>query len=391
MATTSPVATAETPKISVSSRVHSESPLRRLAPFAAVLSVTGLCLQLLVNAELSYLFIANRYGKNVAPIPPVLWALAGGAIAGALLCAWFFRGRYGRRIAPAGFLLSAACWWAALKVPGETSAVATAVFAGFAVGASLVAVGLCLRPTVHHGKLGLVCGLGVGAAYALAPIPTSITSGAATLVWEGFGGALLGLFASLGLRSEPYKHSGALDYQPKPLATWIAIFFLLVWLDTIGYYVIQHAGATKPPTWDSTLILYGNGFLQLCAAVLTGIALDRHQVTLSAVVGAIVLVAACLIAGGSPQNYSPAHVLYVIGVSIYATTLLYYAARSGRRWVMAAITAISIFGGVALASCLAANVRVFPLWSIGVVASLITIAMILRKWARGPDGEGVAF
>lgn len=356
----------------------------------ACVAIAALYVYFLVFGELAFLNVV------MAALPKgnvfvFLSALGCGGVIGSLACAFVFRGKSGKYLAAVGFGLCAVAAPLTLHVHTQNGLLAASWVSGAALGWATVSLALCIRPTTHGRRLGLVCGLGTGTAYAICNLPIVLEANPQVQIYIATGAALVGLLATLPMRSNPHKSSGALDYRPATASIWIGVFTLLVWLDSAAYFIIQHSEAMKTLTWDANLMLYGNGFLHFTAALLTGLALDRHHFTTTLVSAAGLLVAACLILAGSPQLHALAHVLYVGAASIYSTALVYYPARSGRRWIAAALFAVGGWGGSALGVTMASQIRELPAWAVGVGGVMLTAALIARKWTRGDEGDGVRF
>lgn len=357
---------------------------------AAVVAIAALYVHLFVFAELAFLNVVKAAVSGIKPAV-VLISLGAGGIAGCVACAYSFHGRTGKWFATLGFVLSGVFSFGVLQVHSQSTVLLVALCVGAALGWTAVSVVLCLRPTVHGDRLGLVCGVGTGLALAICHLPFVLDAAPREQIGGAIVAVVFGAVATLRMRSEPYKLSGAVDFQRSTAAVWISVFTFLVLLDSAAFFVIEHTESLKLPSWDGSLVLYGNGFLHFCAALLTGIAIDRRYFTPALVAAGGLLVCACLILTGSPQLYSFAHVLYVGAASIYLTALVYYPARSGRRGLAATLFAVAGWGGSALGVALASKANGLPEWMIGIVAVLMTGVLILRKWTRGPAGFGVRF
>lgn len=367
------------------------SPLRPpVALPAAVIAIAALYTHFLIFGEFAFLEVA-RPAVPANAFPHILGTLGLGGIGGSLLCAAVFRSRYGHWLASIGYAGCAAAAYAAFELRSYGTALFAAGLSGLSLGITTVSLALCLRPTVHLRRLGLACGLGTGLAYAVCNLPPVFNATPRIQILVAMGACMVGFAASLLLRSQPHHHSDAADYQPRAVGLWIVVFALLVGLDSAAFYVIQHTQGLKVSTWEGSLVLVGNGFVHLLAAVLAGIAIDRQRFTPTAVAASVCLITACLIIAGSQRHAAFARVLYMAAVSFYSTALVYYPARSGRRWIAGGLFALSGWIGSALGILVATGLQHVPAWLVGLAAVVLTAAFALRRWARGPEGTGLLF
>lgn len=362
-------------------------------PFAlasAIAAVAALYVHFLIFGEFAFLEVV-RVAVPAGALPKVLSALGAGGIVGSVLCAVLLRARIGRWVTLAGFAGCAVSALWAMHLDSVLSAVLAAGLSGLTLGVTTVSLAMCLRPTVHLSRLGLTCGAGTGIAYGICNLPVVFSAPPRIQIALAFFASVAGLIAAVGLASNTHHHSDATDYKPRAIAVWILVFLTLVWLDSAAFYVIQHTEYLKSNTWEGSLALVGNAFVHLLAAVLAGVALDRRRFGPTAITAAVCLVVACLIIAGSARHAALARVLYMTGVSLYSTALVYFPARSGRRWVAAGLYAISGWIGSAIGIGIAENLHRIPAWTVAVAALLLTGAFALRRRARGPEGVGILF
>jgi len=255
------------------------------------------------------------------------------------------------------------------------------------VGGSLawtaVALVLCLRPTVHLKRLGTCCGIGTGLAYAICNQPLIFTASPRTQTVIAIFSALIGLTFAFRLQGSPVKSSTSHDYHPLPIIVWLILFFGLVWIDSAAFFIIQHSSYLKADTWEGAVSLQGNAFVHLCAAILAGIALDRHQQALSLCFALLALLAACLLLSKSSYYFPAACVFYTAGVSVYSTALVFYPARGGRPWLAGLIFAFSGWFGSAVGIGMAQSLHTIPLSFIIFAAIMATVAFSVRyTWLK---------
>lgn len=302
-------------------------------------------------------FAQLTLGRGHAQAP--LIALMAGGLISTVAAVRFFSPSQGRWLLAGGF---AGCLLGALITTSATSSFTLSLVGlliGLSTGWTTMILVLCLRPTLHLRRLGMWCGLGVGLAYALCNQPFIFE---ATLEQKMMTAAILGAFgmmASFGLRGGPIRASSLPDYEFRAASGWIVALFVLVFLDTLVFFIIQNSVTLKKLSWDTPLILQGNAFVHLCAAFLTGLALDRRWSGSAALFALLLLLTSCLVLGMQLEHFPKARMLYITAVSIYSTVLIFMPARSGRPQFAALVFAISgwFASGLALSIAVAQDVR----------------------------------
>ena len=336
-----------------------KSPLSAIV--AGVGAVMAVFVFFLVFAGFAFVDLA-RAAVSPGVMHVVLAALGLGGVGGCVLAAQKFTPDRGRRQLIAGF---AGCLLAALitlvvRVPALIVLIAALV--GVSTAWTTVILSLCLRPTFHFNRLGRWCGLGTGLAYALCNQPFVFEGSVNDKIVTAAVAAGLGMLAALRVRTAALRPSSLPDYEFQAATGWVVALFALVFLDTLVFFVIQNSVVLKQLSWETPLILQGNAFVHLCAAFITGLVLDQRWPGLAALTALVLLVASCVVLGLHVEHFPKARILYIAGVSVYSTILIYLAARGGRPRFTAVLFGVSgwLASGLALAAAVGFDARRVP-------------------------------
>ena len=255
----------------------------------------------------------------------------------------------------------------------------TAALVGAGLGFSTVTLIGGLRGLVGGRRLGLAAGLGTGVAYAFCNLPGVFTAPAGRQAGIALLVLLGGLIATAGFPAvgdEP-PPAGP-DYEPRGLVAWIAVFLVLVWLDSATFFIIQNTPTLKEAAWSGAGRLVFGATVHLLAALLAGVAFDRGKLG-PMVAGSFVLLATACLLLGRAGTVQP---IYVAGVSVYSAALVFYPARGARPWVPALVYAISGWGGSALGIGMAQELSAVPAWSLAAAGVIVIGALTLRRRGR---------
>ncbi|MFI5337650.1 MAG: cbb3-type cytochrome c oxidase subunit II, partial [Opitutales bacterium] len=337
----------------------------------------------LIFAEFALLQLCRPLGA--AEIQWVLGGLGFGGIAGSLLAGRLYSDASGRRHLRIGFLGCALAALAALLGQHHLALLAgSALATGLALGWLTVTLASALPTLVPTGRLGLVCGLGTGLAYALCNLPALFTAGAGVqtlvAVAAGVAGAVLLGPARPAAVVRPARASNG----SRELAGALLLFTVLVGLDSAAFNVIQTTPPLKAALWTGTEALWGNALGHSLAAIAAGLALDRGWCRGALGMGAALLLAACtLLAPGQVHWAGLIRILYVAGVSVYSTALVFYPASTGRPRVVALFYALAGWVGSGLGLGLTQEMHGIPAGGLVAAAALVFCSLAWR-----PDGRG---
>ena len=364
-------------------------PREEFKPSLRALVVTVLA----VAATYSYFLIFAQFGflralqailgEEDGVLRPIMAWMGIGGIAGSVLVALIHNGRTGRPLMFLGFMLCGAM--AGVSVAAVLPGWFFFCAAGIGVGTGIITVTLAamLRREVGGKKLGLCLGAGTGLAYGLCNLPVVFNAGATGHAAVGIVACVVGCFAVLGFQQgAPQSLEDGVDYQPRGIAGWVAVFFALVWLDSAAFYVIQHTPVLRGGTWSGEAQLYLNAIVHGAAALLAGEMLDRRALVGTILTATALLVSACLLIGMGPGYFSTGAFCYTAGVSCYSTALVYYPSRKGRVGLAALVYAVAGWGGSALGIGMAKNLGAVPVWFLIVASSLILGAFLGRARFR---------
>lgn len=343
-------------------------------PLAVALVVAATYVYFLIFTEFAFIELAGQAGVGAGPLRIVMGALAIGGIAGSVLAAWRFRAdRLGRAL-QWGFAVCGVAAGIATRVPAAGFAW-VALVTGLGLGWLTVTLAAGLRSVLPDSRLGWWIGTGTGLAYAICNLPVVFATTAVNQTWVAVAACGLGLVLARGWQTEtaPARDEG--DFGRG--AGWIWLLFLLVWLDSAAFYVIQHVTAWRTPTWSGDARLWGNAAAHLAAALLAGWMIDRGWMARVLPLALGLLWLACWrlshgLFGGSVW-------FYTVAVSLYSTVLVAYPARSGRPWVAAAVYAIAGWVGSALGIGMVESRPAMPEWFLMLAAVVFGLAWLWQN------------
>lgn len=294
--------------------------------------------------------------------------------------AWCFRAERARAWLVGSFALAGGAAALAMRAEAIGMFGVVAALTGLGIGGATVTLATVIRRVLGTKHLGLMLGLGTGLAYGFCNLPPVFQASPATQAGLALGAALAGMIAAAGLELRaPAAVPEAADYRPRGLAIWVIVFLALVWLDSAAFYVIQHNPGLQGGTWRGAGRLYANAGLHFGAAVLAGWALDRGWLRGVVLVAMGLLVAACLLLEAASPWPGGVAALYVIGVSLYSTALVFYPGRSGRAAVAALVYAVAGWAGSALGIGLVEHSQRVPGWLPAGAGLALVVALVLRR------------
>ena len=348
---------------------------------AAVLAVAATYVYFLIFAQFGFLRMVQATAADALKSIMGVMGLAG--VAGSVLAARVFAVQRIRRLLAAGFTVCAAA--AGLSLAAGTAGMfhLVALLVGLGTGFTTVTLAGILRRAVGGRWLGTVIGGGTGLAYGFCNLPAVFSAGANGQAGLALLAATAGVAATGALTLDdaaPDLTDG--DYTKGGVICWVLVLAVLVCLDSAAFYLIQHMPALKEKTWAGAGRLEINAAVHLAAAVLAGLALDRRWLGRTALTGTAALLAGCWLIMARPEWNAAGTLLYVSGVSVYSTLLVFYAAGSARPGIAALVYAVAGWGGSALGIGLAENQASVPGWFVALAGLIIAGALLARRAIR---------
>jgi hypothetical protein len=353
------------------------APVRAIV--AAVAVVAAIYVYFLIFAQFGFLQALLATGRTENELKPILAVMGASGIGASALVAWGYTEAQGR--AWLGGALVVAGIAANLAVKAETTATffGVAALTGLGVGGATVAVAAQIHRVIGTRRLGFILGTGTGLAYGFCNLPAVFAAAPAAQARIAQVAAVIGLLAVAGLAPRaPAGGAAESDGRGRSLAVWVVVFLALVGLDSAAFYVIQHNPALQGGTWHGPVRLYANAGLHLFAAMFAGWALDRGGLRGVVLAAMGLLAAACLLLHQTQPVTGWAASLYVTGVSLYSTALVFYPARSGRAGVAAWVYAVAGWAGSALGIGLVEHSETVPGW-LPVGAGLVMLAALALR------------
>ena len=320
-------------------------------------------------------------GEEGALLRPILVVMGIGGIAGSVGAARIFAEGRGRPLLLIGFVGCGAAAGTSMAADSPGGLFFCAALIGLGMGIVTVTLAAILRREVGGAKLGLCLGAGTGLAYGLCNLPIVFNAGAVGQAALGLAASGVGCLALFGFQQRaPQSEVGGVDYQKSGIVGWLVVFFVLVWLDSGAFYVIQHTPILKGGTWGGDAQLYLNALVHAAAALLAGLMLDQRRSVAVILSATGLLVTGCLLIGAGPGYSATGAFCYAAGVSFYSTVLVFYPARSGRVGLAALVYTVAGWGGSALGIGMAKNWGAVPVWFLASAGGLIVAAFLGRRW-----------
>ncbi|MEO7101563.1 MAG: cbb3-type cytochrome c oxidase subunit II, partial [Luteolibacter sp.] len=255
-----------------------------------------------------------------------------------------------------------------------------AVATGAALG--VATVGLAALAPAWCGVAWI--GLGTGLGYALCNFPAIFTQSPTGQAWIGVAFAITGLAAVPSATEWRAKETGRIF----PIWGVLALFTVLVWMDSAAFFIIQHSSDLKSGTWGDDL-LWRNAAVHLSVAIVAGFWLARGGArTLPALAWSLLAVAALAVNQESTRHF--AGWFYPAGVSLYSAALVawpgWFSGVNGVRpaaWRAAWLFAIAGWFGSANGIGMAQTLNtVPPVFVVGAGAVVIGVMVFsdLKRW-----------
>ncbi len=357
---------------------NNPNPSRTVPVVAAILAIAATYGFFLLFGEFALLELAKPLFGGERALRPLLAVLGAGGVAGSLLAAWRFDLRRFRGALAGGFAACAVS--AAVSLSGGRPGLWFAAGAtGLSLGWTTVTLSAGLRAVAGARRLGLWCGLGTGLAYAVGNLPAVFEATPQAQAAIALGFTFVGILAAGRMQPEVVGAVEASDGERRDWLVWGAIFLALVWLDSAGFYILQHTPELRAQTWSGPLILYGNALTHLLSAVVAGCALDARRLGGTAFVALVFLGVADLLLGQGAGGFAGTRMLYTIGVSAYSVALVHYPAFGARPWVVAGIFSVAGWLGSALGIGMVQDLHAIPEWFIALAGVVVFGALAVRS------------
>ncbi|HRE82925.1 MAG TPA: cbb3-type cytochrome c oxidase subunit II [Opitutaceae bacterium] len=353
----------------------SRPPLRTV--MAVIFIITATYFYFLIFAEFALLELVRELNVGISP-RLVMLALGIGGLGGTFLGAKL--STLGDRRNQLLVALLGCAIGAGMSLVAKAGSMMwlAAAFSGLALGGLTVSLATSLRLYLAERDLGLSIGVGTGFAYALCNVPVIFR---ATPHGQTALALLAVSIAMLVTRMLPRGETRVSDRSmlaretPRHLGRWIIVLVALVWLDSAGFFIIQHTPLLRNATWQETETLWLNAGIHLSFAVASGFFLDRAAGRWVLGLATALLALALLSLDGVLPFPLKAHIAYVAGVSLYSVALVEIPARHGSPWAAAATFGIAGWVGSALGIGMAQDLARVPPAFIAVACAVVAILL----------------
>ncbi len=350
------------------------------ASWRGILTIAATYVAFLLFAQFGFLSQVRGDLGDAGQVRFVMGAMGIAGLGASLGTAWLLGRVAGVRLIRIGLASVAAVAALSVAAYGVVALTATAVGIGASLGLLTVAVAASLPEIVPRRSLGLAAGLGTGAAYFVSNIP-ALFEAAPTL--RALAPAGLALVALLQAPVAAREESGERGRKPAPaFAGLLAIFLVLIWLDSAAFAVVQATPQLKAETWGSAAQTMLQGSVHLVAAVGAGLLLDAGVVlAVPLAAWALFAVAFPLLQGGGGM-VALAGPLYAAGISLYSTALVVAPSLGetrSRRWHAGLLFGVAGWLGSALGVGMAQDLGRIPGWFLAVTGAVVITAAAARR------------
>ena len=360
-------------------QTSASNPPRPVPVIASILAIAATYGYFLLFAEFALLELAKPLFGEARALRPLLAVLCAGGIVGSLLAARCFAIRWLRAALAGGFVGCALSAALTLGV-GRQGLWISVACVGLSLGWTTVTLSAGLRAVAGANRLGLWCGLGTGLAYAACNVPWVFEATPQVQTVVAIGLALVGGLAAGLMRPDAWSLAPPTpDYSRRGCFVWGVVFLALVWLDSAGFYVLQHTPEFLASTWSGPARLYGNALTHFLGALLAGRALDARRLGGTTLAALALLAAADMLLSNGAGGWFGAPVLYTLGVSAYSVALVYYPAFGARPWVAAGIFVVAGWMGSALGIGMVQDLHAIPAWFVALAGAVVFAALFVRR------------
>jgi len=361
---------------------------------AVLVAVTYL--HFLIFAQFAFLGRLAAWQLNPLALKLTMGSMAIGGVCCSLLVPRLQPLLGSRRLLRLGLLLCAASAFLSLL----QLRLAAAIPAGFLVGAGAAILTVTLATHVRDwcGESFLLpkVAIGTGVGYLICNLPYVFRASSST---QALGSGLLCLAALAIPLKSAVTCAESIDQHPIQISRSSALlfFFVLIWLDSAAFYIIQHSQTLKSGTWQGTSHLVAIGLLHCVAAIFCGLVLNRKSFYAILCAAFFFLAVACLLLHSS-FLLTTASIFYPVGVSLYSVALVAYPSLlSGassvrdRSRIAARIYAIAGWIGSALGIGMAEHMGQVPIAFL-LFAGCVLLTPALRSFllVRGREVAAIA-
>ncbi|MFL6202502.1 MAG: cbb3-type cytochrome c oxidase subunit II [Thermoanaerobaculia bacterium] len=353
-----------------------------------LLTIAATYVAFLLFAQFGFLSQLQRDLGDAGLVRAAMAAMGIGGLAASLGAAWLLGRVPGPRLVRFGLGAVAAVAAVSVVCHGFASLIAVAAGIGVSLGVLTVSVAASLPEIVPPRVAGRVAGLGTGLAYLVSNVPALFEAGPEVRALVPAGLAVIAL--ALAPRGEAV---GVKEDRPAGVPAFLrllAVFLVLIWLDSAAFAIVQANPELKAQTWGSDTQKLAQGAVHLAAAVGAGALLDAGfglAVPLAAWV--LFAVAFPLLQGGGGGAVA-AGPLYAVGISLYSTALVVMPSRSGSaRWRAGLLYGVAGWIGSALGVGMAMDLGRIPGVFLVVTGVVLAVANLDVGAGLAPAREGV--
>ncbi len=306
------------------------------SPLKGVLLVAATFFYFLIFAQFGFLHILEAVDPELKSGELVLGCMGLGGIIGSLWAGSKFQLSKVRFWLARAFII---CGLAAV-ISSFTVSIAIlgiiALIMGLALGTLTVSVVVSLRKLFPPKSIGLWTSIGVGSAYFLCNVPLIFNAQSLDNCIAAAVACAVGAVVTMSLppafksefqdAEEPFTTHLCL-FQKHGLWMIVALFLILIWLDSAAFFIIQETNTLKEASWGEASMLWSIASIHLVLAIIAGLLLDRgHLFTLLVIAILLLAAGAYGLQGNLGISSLTATLLYAGGVSIYSAALVSYGA-----------------------------------------------------------------
>lgn len=347
----------------------------------------------LIFAQFAFLHRIEALDADKILLQPVMLLMGVGGLVGCGIAWQLYRAERIRSLLAASFLACSILAFLAVVNGMIRPFLALGLGVGVALGCLTVSVVAYLRLRLNFREIAWCSAAGTGLAYFVSNVPALFDQLPEAQCYASSVSAFAGFCFSLFAKSENSEGVERSDLylessfgRGKGFWGVVALFFVLVWLDSAAFYVIQETDTLKQGSWGSDVQLWGNGMLHLLAAGLSGYLLVQRKLSTVLFTAGVLLVAGSLwLKNGYGGLAWVGSSLYVVGVSFYSAALVSFTAlvRDQGSWNVAKRAALlfGIAGWVAsgLGIGMARDLGTVPYLFLGIATlALVALSLILR-------------